>query len=52
MIDPGYPDQSIITFRMDSSEAGIAMPELGRALIDDNGVDLVRAWIGDMTPAP
>ncbi|WP_084417965.1 SO2930 family diheme c-type cytochrome [Henriciella litoralis] len=52
VIDPGYPDQSIITFRMDSSEAGIAMPELGRALIDDDGVDLVRAWIGDMTPAP
>ena len=48
MIEPGAPEASIMVYRMDSAEAGVAMPELGRALIDDAGVELVRAWIEDM----
>ncbi|RIJ25867.1 hypothetical protein D1224_01745 [Henriciella barbarensis] len=48
VIEPGAPDASILVYRMDSAEAGVAMPELGRALIDDAGVELVRAWIEDM----
>lgn len=51
VIVPGDPDASIIAFRMASGEAGIAMPELGRALIDEDGVELVRDWIAAM-PEP
>ena len=48
VIAPGESEQSILTFRMASSEAGIAMPELGRALIDEAGVELIEDWIYDM----
>ena len=51
VIEPGEPNASIMVYRMDSSEAGVAMPELGRALIDAEGVELVRAWISDMDAA-
>lgn len=45
VIEPGQPDQSILAFRMASDEAGIAMPELGRSVIDAQGLALVREWI-------
>ncbi len=48
VIVPGDPEASILTFRMASSEAGIAMPELGRALTDEAGVELVSDWIAQM----
>ena len=48
VIAPGDPDQSILTYRMQSSEAGVAMPELGRSVIDEDGAALVRAWIASM----
>ncbi|MDX5338426.1 MAG: hypothetical protein LPK25_05320 [Cyclobacteriaceae bacterium] len=44
-IVPGKPDQSILTFRMNSTEVGIAMPELGRTTIHREGVELIRQWI-------
>ncbi|WP_018146565.1 SO2930 family diheme c-type cytochrome [Henriciella marina] len=48
VVAPGAPEASILTYRMNSDEAGIAMPELGRALIDGDGVELVREWIAGM----
>lgn len=48
VIVPGEPDNSILTYRMASTEAGVAMPELGRAVVDEDGVALVRAWIAGM----
>ena len=45
VVEPGQPDQSILVFRMASDEAGIAMPELGRSVIDEDGLLLVREWI-------
>jgi uncharacterized repeat protein (TIGR03806 family) len=47
---PGLPDKSILLFRMDSAEPGIAMPELGKASVDKDGVAVVRRWIAEMTP--
>ncbi|MGB3625159.1 MAG: SO2930 family diheme c-type cytochrome [Henriciella sp.] len=47
-IEPGAPDQSILAYRMASTEAGVAMPELGRALVDEDGLGVVRDWIGEM----
>jgi len=48
VIEPGQPERSILSYRMASDEAGIAMPELGRALIDEEGVALINAWISEM----
>jgi len=44
-IVPGAPDESILIYRMESTEAGVAMPELGRQTAHDEGVDVVREWI-------
>ncbi|RDC60760.1 hypothetical protein HME9302_01976 [Alteripontixanthobacter maritimus] len=48
-IVPGSPDQSILVHRMRSEEAGVAMPELGKATIDNDGVLAVERWIAEMT---
>lgn len=47
-IIPGQPDASILVFRLESVEPDIRMPELGRNLVDAEGVALVRAWIAAM----
>ncbi len=45
---PGDPDHSILLYRMASLEGGVAMPELGKATVDGEGVAAVRAWITEM----
>jgi uncharacterized repeat protein (TIGR03806 family) len=47
---PGKPDASIIAYRMASSEPGVMMPELGRSLVHDEGLTLVRDYIARMQP--
>jgi uncharacterized repeat protein (TIGR03806 family) len=47
-IVPGLPDESILVFRLESTEADIEMPELGRNLVDAEGLALVREWITAM----
>ncbi len=44
-IVPGRPDRSIMLYRMNSGDPGVMMPELGRALIHEEGVSLIREWI-------
>ncbi len=44
-IVPGKPDQSILQFRIESVHPGIMMPELGRSVVHEEGVTLVRQWI-------
>lgn len=44
-IDPGNPDGSILLYRVESTEAGVMMPELGRAVADREAVELLRQWI-------
>lgn len=45
---PGQPDTSILLYRMNSAEPGIAMPELGKSTVDREGVAVVRRWIAEM----
>jgi uncharacterized repeat protein (TIGR03806 family) len=45
---PGDPDHSILVYRMESLEGGVAMPEIGRSSRDPNGEAVVRAWIKEM----
>lgn len=49
-IVPGKPDESILVFRLESTDPGVMMPELPRRLVDDEGVALIREWIGSMKP--
>ncbi|WP_306250543.1 SO2930 family diheme c-type cytochrome [Parvularcula sp. IMCC14364] len=44
-IVPGDPDASIFTYRMASTNPAEMMPELGRSLAHDEGVELIVAWI-------
>jgi uncharacterized repeat protein (TIGR03806 family) len=47
-IVPGKPEESILLFRMESTEPGVMMPELPRLMIHDEGVALIREWIANM----
>ena len=49
-IVPGHPDESIMVYRINSTDPGIMMPELGRKLIHKEGLDLIRQWIEEMNP--
>lgn len=51
-IVPGKPDESILLYRIHSTEPGVMMPELGRRLVDAEGAALVRAWIASLPPHP
>lgn len=44
-IHPGEPDDSIFVFRMESTDPGAMMPELGRSLTHREGVELISSWI-------
>lgn len=47
-IVPGKPDHSIFIYRMESHEPGIMMPELGRKIAHQEGIELIRDWIRNM----
>ena len=51
-IVPGRPDESIILYRMESTDPGVMMPELGRSLVHSEGVELVRQWIKEWKATP
>jgi uncharacterized repeat protein (TIGR03806 family) len=47
-IVPGKPHKSILSFRMQTNDPGIAMPELGREQVHKEGVTLIKEWIKKM----
>lgn len=47
-ITPGQPQNSILVFRMNTNDPSIAMPEIGREQIHEEGVDLIEEWIRKM----
>jgi uncharacterized repeat protein (TIGR03806 family) len=47
-IVPGQPQASILVHRMDSTEPGVAMPELGKSTVDREGLGVVARWIEGM----
>lgn len=49
-IVPGSPDDSIMVYRLSSSEPQIKMPELGNLTVDATGLQLIRDWISAMEP--
>ena len=47
-IVPGSPEESILNFRVESTDPGAMMPELGRSLAHEEGTELLKAWIASM----
>jgi len=47
-IVPGHPEQSILLYRMQSTEPGIMMPQIGRTLSHAEGVALIRDYIASL----
>ena len=47
-IVPGKPQDSILPYRMQSSEPGVMMPEQGRNTTHREGVELITEWISAM----
>ncbi len=48
IVDPGAPDNSVLVFRVESTDPVLRMPELGRSRVDAAAVAVLRAWIGSM----
>ena len=49
-IVPGRPDQSILYYRMASTDPGVMMPEMGRTLNHAEGLKLIEEWIKNLQP--
>ena len=45
---PGKPDDSILYQRLRSTDPGVRMPVVGRGLVHDEGLALIREWIEQM----
>ncbi len=44
----GDPDNSIMVYRMESTDPGEMMPEVGRKMAHHEGVSLIKDWISSM----
>lgn len=47
-VEPGHPERSIILYRMSTNEPGEMMPELGRSVVHEEGIQLIRDWINSL----
>ena len=47
-ITPGNPDASVMPYRMESTSPAIAMPQIGRSVVDTHGLALINEWISEM----
>ena len=46
---PGKPEESILVARMESIRPKEMMPQIGRSVVHEEGLALVRAWVGSMS---
>jgi uncharacterized repeat protein (TIGR03806 family) len=51
-IVPGNPEESILLYRMETQDPGAMMPQIGRALVHKEGVELIRNWIRKIEGKP
>ncbi|MCS3867132.1 putative repeat protein (TIGR03806 family) [Chryseobacterium ginsenosidimutans] len=49
IITPGNPGKSVMHFRLSSTNESNRMPLLGRTIVHDEGVDLLKQWISGLT---
>jgi uncharacterized repeat protein (TIGR03806 family) len=45
---PGHPEESILIYRMESTAPKVMMPQIGRAVVHEEGVALMREWISSL----
>ncbi len=50
-IAPGDPEHSILVFRMASTDPGVMMPQIGRSVVDREGLALIRAYVASLKSA-
>ena len=48
-IVPGHAEQSILSYRLRSTKAAAMMPELGRTLAHQEGIELIDEWINSLS---
>jgi len=48
-VAPGDPSESIVIYRMSSTQPGIAMPELGRQRVHTEAVAVISQWIASLS---
>jgi uncharacterized repeat protein (TIGR03806 family) len=51
-IVPGNPDASFLLTRLSSTHPDIRMPEIGRTVVHDEGVALIKEWILSLADTP
>ena len=44
------PEQSILIYRLESTAPKVMMPQIGRAVVHEEGVALIREWIASLNP--
>ena len=47
-ISPGNPEESILLYRMISTDPGVMMPESGRSLSHKEAIEMIREWINKL----
>jgi hypothetical protein len=47
-IVPGKPEESVMIYRMSSTDPGAMMPELGRSIVHTEGLELITQWIENL----
>lgn len=47
-IHPGQPDASVLTYRVESTDPSVMMPELGRSTTHREGLDILQRWIASL----
>ena len=50
-IEPGHPERSILIYRMASTEPGVMMPQIGRTVAHQEGLEVVRAYVAGLAAA-
>jgi uncharacterized repeat protein (TIGR03806 family) len=45
---PGAPSESVLIYRLESTAPKISMPQIGRAVVHEEGVKLLREWIASL----
>lgn len=47
-VKPGEAEESILYYRMASTDPGVMMPEVGRGLVHKEGLEIVEEWINGL----
>jgi uncharacterized repeat protein (TIGR03806 family) len=51
LIDPGFPNRSVMLLRTETLNPSMRMPPLATAIVDPEGTKVLRNWIASMPPA-